>query len=291
MGSLRSTCTRSDQAVVIILAAWLSLITSAIAGGNDQYRYTTTQSNNDRVCRHMLRVYNKDFSFPWKTPALAATGKPDRAYGSNGRFSFPTLDGVVHKNRATAVMRFSKLPTSPEFAAIKWREGRYRVSARSGSDHGDQPFLVSQLDIDNDGRPETLVKSSFMQDFSPSYGSAVGGEDTIFVFREGDIDLSKKIEFQDLFNGQGGKRKPIMISGSFKRRLIRPFVLDRIVYLSTYEQRWEDGEYSGPDTRLLGEYINVLRYRGGGENLGAGNWSPLDLELVCRFRMVAAPHL
>lgn len=281
---------RGGQAFVAILAAWLSLVTPATAGGSDQYRYMTTESKNDRVCRHMLEVYNRDFAYPWKTPALAAIGNPDRAYGPEGRFSFPRLDGVVHDNRATWIMRYSKLPASPEFTATTWREGRYRVSTRLGANHGDQPFLVGQVDIDNDGRPETLIKSSFMQNFWPSYESVEGGEDTIFVFREGDIDLSKTIGFQDFFNGQPGKRKPIMISGSYERRLIRPFDFDGIVYLSTYEQVWEDGEYSGPDTRLLGEFINVLRYRGGGENLGGGNWSPLDLEQVCRYRMVAAPR-
>ena len=289
MGSV-SGCIRSGQAFVVILAVWLSLVTPATAGRGDQYRYTATENKSDRVCRRMLEVYNREFAYPWKTPAMAGTGNPDRAYGPDGRFSFPRLRGVVHDDRATWIMRYSKLPTSPEFTSTAWSEGRYRVSTSLSANHANQPFLVGEVDIDNDGRPETLVKSSFMQNFWPSHDSVEGGEDTIFVFREGDIDLNKTIKFQDFFNGQAGKRKPIMISGSYERRLIRPFVFDRIVYLSAYEQDWEDGEYSGPDTRLLGEYVNVFRYRGGGENLGGGNWSPLDLERICRYRMVAAPR-
>ena len=272
--------------IFFVLGIWLGTVTVGTAGARDRYRYVLEQNTNDKVCHHMDAVYNQHFGYPLKTPPLTTIGsEPDRAYGPNGRFAFPTFPGVIHDNRIAAVMRYSRFPTSPEFDAIKWREGRYRFRAASGLDLREQPMLVAQFDIDNDGRPDTVIKTSFMAGYWPSHDSVEGGEDELFVFLKGEIDLSRVVTYEDLMGGQAGGHRPTMISGGNSRRLIRPFLFDGNAYLSTYEQQWRGGEFFDSSTKLDGEYTNVLRYRGGGENLGHGNWSPLELEMICRFRM------
>jgi hypothetical protein len=67
--------------------------------------------------------------------------------------------GVAHDSQMTLQMSFSALPTSPEFDAIHWREGRIDL----GAPVGESPALIAEFDLDNDNRPELVVKSGFMQ--------------------------------------------------------------------------------------------------------------------------------
>ncbi len=273
------------RAVAYALFILIGLTAAALASDLDRYRYVLEQNKDDKVCHHMEKVYNKYIRYPWKRPSLT-TLSDDPAYGPNGRYAFPKLPGVTHDNRMTSDMGYSRLPTSPEFEAIKWHDGRYRFASRP--DH-DRPMLVAEFDIDNDGQTDIVIKSQFMLGFEPSHGSAPGGEDTLFVFEKSAIDLNHSLTYEMFVKGRvDKKKKPAMIPGAYSRRLIRPFLLNGVVYLSTYEQVWEGGEFRDLGTRftrLESEYMNVLRYYGGGENLGPGNWSPLQLDHVCRFRM------
>lgn len=244
------------------------------------------KSTNDKVCRHMQGVYNRHFAYPFKRPSLTAR-RDDPAYGPNGRYAFPKLPGVTHDNRMTLDMGFSRFPTSPEFDAIEWKEGRYRLTGMGGSpDHGDQPMLVAEFDIDNDGVLDTVVKDRFMRSYLPGTGGgAPGGEDTLFIFQKGAIDYTRPVVSDMFYTVQEGKKGPVLISGlSNSSRLIRPFRFEGINYLSSYQPQWEN-RYS-----VSKERIEIARYRSGGEKLGppkAGpeSWSPLRLDQVCEFRM------
>jgi hypothetical protein len=178
-------------------------------------------------------------------------------------------------------MGYSRQPSSPEFDAITWREGRFGFST-----HRDRPMLVAELDIDNNGKPDLVIKRSFMEGFEPSHGSAPGGEDTLLVFEIGALDLQREIHFAPGF--RVANAKPATIHGAYERRLIRPFVLNGVVFLSTYEQVWEGGEFQDLGSRfsrLEGEYMHVLRYKAGAHLLGPGQWSQLEVEPICRYRM------
>jgi len=272
--------------IACVLLFWIGLNAFAFASDLDRYRYVLEKSTNDKVCRHMRNVYNGHFSYPFKRPGLTALRNDpnDTAYGPNGRYTFPKLPGVTHENRKTLDMSYSRLPSSSEFDAIEWREGRYRFVEPSGNDHGDQPMLVAEFDIDNDGRVDTVIKTSFMLAYDGSSGH--GGEDTLRVLERGAIDLTQPVTSEMFYRHQSGKKKPVMISGPYWSRLIRPFLFEGIVYLSAYEQIWGGGESRSFGTRLDGEYMNVLRYRSGSERLAPGEWSELEADLICRVRMI-----
>jgi hypothetical protein len=274
--------------VLRILSVWIGLSAPAFAGYLDRYRYVLEKSANDKVCRHMQKVYSRDFAHPFKRPGLTALKNDpnDPAYGPKGRYAFPKLPGVSHDNRMTLDMSYSRLPSSPVFEAIEWKEGRYRFESGGGPDLGDLPMLVAEFDINNDGVVDTVIKHKFMLSYFPG-GRAPGGEDALFVFERGAIVLTQRVTSGMFYKLQDDRKKPAMIPGSYSSRLIRPFLLEGVVYLSAYEQVWEGGEFRdfGRVTKLEGEYMNVLQYRGGGENFGPGKWSELETDLVCRIRM------
>jgi hypothetical protein len=184
--------------------------------------------------------------------------KEDPAYGPNGLYAFPKLPGVIHSNRMTVEMSYSRQPTSREFDAVQWREGRYR-HIHGGIDNGDGPMLVAEFDIDNDGLKEIVIKAGFMRNYFPSEsGKVAGGEDHLFVFEKDAIDLSKPTTSMSFYGGQDGKPKPAWISRSenARYRLIRPFVFEGVAYLSGYEQVWSKAF----DPNDLQEYLDVVRY-------------------------------
>jgi len=270
---------------IYAISALIGLTTSALAGDLDRYRYVLEKSTNDKVCRHMQGVYNRHFSYPWKRPALS-----EPVYGANSPYAFAKRPGVSHDYRMTFDMSYSRLPSSPEFDAIEWREGRYRHTGLAGSpDHGDQPMLVAEFDIDNDGQVETVIKGRFMLTYYPAEsGGTPGGEDTLFVFRKDEIDLQRPIDSPTFYSGQPGRKNPSMIALSpvGPYRIIRPFVLEGVTYLSGYQQDWDKNF----DMRKVREHLHVVRYLGGGENLGPGKigpekWTPLQLDRICEFRM------
>jgi hypothetical protein len=269
--------------VLRILSVWIGLSAPAFAGNLDRYRYVLEKSANDKVCRHIQKVYNMRFSYPFKRPPLTTLGA-DPEYGPNGHYAFSKFPGVTHDNRMTLTMSLSRLPSSPEFEAIQWREGRYRLTGLGGrQDHGDQPMLVAEFDIDNDGAVDTVIKDRFMREYDGSLSR--GGEDALFVFEKGAIDFTQSVMSDMFYSHQAGRKAPVLILGPYWSRLIRPFLFEGVTYLSTYEQVWGGGESRSFGTKLEGEYVNVLQYRGGGEKLASSGWSELQVDLVCRVRM------
>ena len=263
----------------------IGLSTAGFADTSDRYRYVLEESKNDKVCGHMLDVYNKNFATPWKQPMLDLKGIN---YGPDSPYSFPKLPGVKHDDRMAFDMSFSRLPTSPEFEGIEWREGRFR-HVYAGTDRGDRPMLVAEFDINNDGAKEIVIKQAFMMNYFPSEtGKVAGGEDRFFVFESGTVDLNKPITFSEFYDGQSGHKRPALISPSENApyRLIRPFILNGMTYLSGYQQRWSKNF----DPQRVREYIDIVRYRGGSENFGPGKvgqerWGPLKVDRICRFQM------
>jgi hypothetical protein len=50
--------------------------------------------------------------------------KDDSSLAADGPYAFPRLPGVEHDYKATVAMLASRMPSSPEFDAVQWKEGR-----------------------------------------------------------------------------------------------------------------------------------------------------------------------
>jgi len=273
-----STSTLLSGLPLAVVAAILTA-RPAFSGESDSYRYLLVHGKDAAVCRHMHNVYSEKFVFPWKRPTLDLAGKN---YGQESNYAFPKLPGVTHEPRAALEMSYSRHPTSPEFEAIKWQEGRYRFIEPSGKDHGELPMLIAEFDIDNDGKIETVIKARFMETYYIHRGS--GGEDALFVFPKGEVDLSKAIASEILYRPNANDKRPVMISmlPSAPFRLVRPFVVEGVTYLSAYRQEWSEAD------KIKKESIHILLFHGASKNP-----EPLDrrnnllLEPVCELRMIA----
>lgn len=267
--------------------------------GEEIYRYELEVNNDPTVCQHMGKVYNAYFRQPWKHH-----GSGSKEYEEGGLYTFPKLPGVEHFARTAFVMRYSKWPSSPEFDAIPWREGRHIIALEPNSSSSPYAYLfkdktqynkqgqplgsllVADFDIDNDGQAETIVKNDFMIG-APQWEFHSGDE--FHLFPKGSFDpwSFNTANFLAQYRAVGILPRKL---GEF---MTRPFILNGMTYLSSYRPWWkiaEDGvaripsSYGYPDR----EFTEVFRYRGGGELVPYQTWfefSPLQKDLVCRFRM------
>lgn len=239
----------------------------AASGDDDSYIYRLEDGKQAKVCRHMQRVYNDKFRRPWSFQDHPISTPP-----------FPRLPGVDYDERKALDLRFSAFPTSREFDAIQWREGRIVADVRRNIT---TPTLVAEADVDNDGQQEVLVKIALMLSYAPAHRSVPGGEDQVFVLNKDQLDVNQSVTSKT-FYGHVGQKRPAFLSYmtlGLGARSIRPFVYDGITYLSVYEQRANSED-------KLDETMWVLRYHRGGGNLGGGNWEPVLADRVCRLRMI-----
>jgi hypothetical protein len=219
----------------------------------------------------MLGVFNKSFRYPWRRPALSSHAD-DPEYGAASRYAFPKLPGVTHDPKAALVMSYSRQPTSAEFEAIDWREGRIEY----GQPAGLGTALVAEFDIDNDGQSELVIKSAFVRTYESDGGR--GGWDYIYVLRS--------LRMQDLPNPMTrdivrtrGSSDPELITSSpgFPYRFVRPFRHEGSTFLAAFD-RIESAKGAS-------EHVDILRYLGGGKLVKVGERSAIRVERVCRLRM------
>ena len=264
--------------VQCVLMAGMAYTSPTRADDLDLYRYRSKHSANDRLCDHMNTVFNVHFRYPWKRPALSVNAE-DLAYGPKGKYAFRLLPGVTHDVRMALVMSYSRLPTSPEFQAVKWREGRHRIS---GSHFVvDEPMLVATLDINNDGRLDTVFKTSFMRTFDGRNGG--GGGDTLVVFSSQQMDISHQVAFGPGWKIKAEQKSPAVITQlpSMPYRLMRPFIFEGITYLAAYAQHWPTHE----DPQIE-EGMDVLRYRGVSASINPAEPANIvHVDRVCQFQM------
>ncbi|MGH8654680.1 MAG: hypothetical protein ACREYE_22065 [Gammaproteobacteria bacterium] len=241
----------------------------------------------------MLEVYNRFFRELWKAKDWRKkfVGTPDNpkweineAFGAAGMYAFPKMPGTEHSPEFAYNMRYSKLPTSPEFDAIEWREGRFLLQDDRPQDITTQPMLMAEFDIDNDGNIDTVIKKSFMFDYTTwgGWDGRDGGADDMVIYPKGEYDFTGEVTLHTLNHGQPGRAKPRIVEGLS----LRPFILEGVTYLSEYRQVWptQGARHQQYPTE---ENMYVLKYRGGGQNLGGGKYTDVDMESICRFRMIA----
>jgi hypothetical protein len=272
----------SVSLLVFVGSAWPAPISNF-----DVYRYSLEFNKDAKVCQHMERVYNEHFRDPWDyrdRPTLNA---------------FPLLENVEPNPVLAGRLRYSKYPSSPEFDAIDWREGRsfFREAPDKLA-----PTLVAIVDIDNDGEKDLVIKTQFMLSPRPGGGGSPGGEDAIFVLPVGAIDLRLLLEKNKMFRltdeltpsllsymtlHYSNEDRPKELGKDHNRMwatLIRPFVLDGKTYLSVYVP------WAVQDAKRRREWTWVMRYVAGGRNLGKGEWEAARVEKICRFRMTVTKN-
>ncbi|MFH0784673.1 MAG: lysozyme inhibitor LprI family protein [Pseudomonadota bacterium] len=245
------------------------------------FKYELKESHDDQVCQHMLDVFNSKFSTPWASESTSCyTGerspkdglpviKPNPVYGEHGKYAFPKLPGVEHDAEETFKMRLTKLPTSPEFDLISWREGR-TISGKGLKSEKNVSILSADFDIDNDCKIETVFKTS-------SWGvenvySPGAGEDEYLIYPQGEVDPTTLVDLGILYH-----HKRDTISGMF----IRPFILNGKIYLTAYERTLgalEDSIYVEMPEK---EEMMVQLYQKEGDS------SSTVMQTVCRYQMVA----
>jgi len=253
--SLWNALSRFGRLLGVLAAVYLW---SRGAGAADSYypsyRYELVQSADDKVCRHMLKVYNGRFQRPWDWPAE-----------ERGDFK-----EALRNDRDMVKVYSSLYPRSPEYDAIQWRVLHYNDEGKSW------PFIAAEFDIDNDGHRETVMKSAIFYNRGDSY-------EQLKVFREGELDPSNLarpgLGAMELHIGKDGARPEFTPLAA----IVRAFILDGVTYLSAYDhRRYEPPSVASPF--LPPETLKVLKYLRGMKYLP--EFRPAQTETVCEFNMV-----
>lgn len=221
------------------------------------YKYKLVLGSDESICKHMEKVYNKHF----------------RRWDFSGYFN-ERLDfqNMTKEERFRFKTRFSFYPTSPEFDAVQWQTHEYLTDTKRL-----RPILVTDLDINNDGEKEIVIKR---QHFN-------GGPDSfeeLLVYNKGQFDLDAVPSARVLSQGQPGKEKPRII-GWGNMGIIRPFIFNGQTFLSIYTY-YVPPPPNKAEPGIPPHWMWVKKYRGGGK-VWPGEETPLLLDDICRFEMIA----
>jgi len=273
---------------------------------NQVYSYELEVNNDDKVCRHMGKVYNAYFRQPW-----AVHGSESTAYTPDGLYSFPKYPGVEGFNFSMFSIRYSRRPSSPEFDAVPWRVAlhinkvppyapplavceQYRQEKKMGPGGGGKdcfyPLLLANFDIDNDGQVETVVKNSFVTNYPPLDHHS---RDHYYVFPQGTIDpwqFDYGPEYRSQYKKYGSWPRIL----SIEEFLVRPFIFNGVSYLSSYSRWWKEYDtdfpgdlcnHAAPDRN----FMEIYKVRGGSELIPETKYAPAQyqMDLICRFNMKA----
>lgn len=252
----------------------------ALTSFGSTYRYKLEMSKDDKVCRHMEKVYKRYFRTPWTSP-------PDDWNDDRKKNTSTRLPGVEFNADLMGLMDRALFPSSPEFEAIKWREGRYKYQTTNTKSGGEvvstatiiNPLLAADFDIDNDGKIETVIQDGFFE-------GMVYGADSFSVYPVGTVDM------KDLVGDSTMKPRGVhgirLIHGvenipTIKWHSLRPFILNGVTYLSgaRFETPYDDFE----PNHIYKDYMDILKYIKGSRFMKGSNQPPLEFETICRFRM------
>jgi hypothetical protein len=256
----------------------------ALTSFSSTYRYKLEMNKDDKVCRHMEKVYKKNFRNPW---AYRADVWSDENRAKN---VFTRLPGVEFNAVLAQLMSKARFPSSPEFEAIKWREGRFKYQTTDTKNGGEvvitgttiNPLLVADFDIDNDGKLDTVIQGGF-------FGGMVYGIDSFSVHPAGTVDLKDlvgesivKVRDVQSFREVDGMGEALSV-GVDTWRSLRPFILDDFTYLSG--ARYESPYDGFKSNHIYKDYMDVLKYIKGSRFMRGSDQPSLEFEPVCRFRM------
>jgi uncharacterized protein YecT (DUF1311 family) len=240
------------------------------------YRYKLEYSQDKTLCLHMTKVFNAKFKTPWYKSWLKL--EPDPIFfGVPYSQHFEKLPGITYDKRSTFDMLLAKYPTSAEFEAVKWLEGRYHDDINSYQNNW--PILLAQVDIDNDGEVEWVIKNNFIKNGDHTRGSE---RDRLSIYRKDDFKIADQISLSALYYGQNAKPLPKKLDTAMQ---LRPFMFNEITYISAYEANGGTFDQTTFEGNPEKEYMNIWRLTGKSELFGKQSSETLEKTTVCRIRM------
>jgi len=190
-------------------------------------------------------------------------------------------------------MRYSKIPSSPEFDAIKWKEGRAIIGAPSGADPDkypgaktELPILVAYFDFDNDGQIDTVVKNGFNRGYSYMSNGKGDGllEEYLMVFRGQKLEFTNLPSLWAIQNEAPIPQQPV---SSNSTTYIRPFIYNVHTYVARYDMDLEkssDAEDKRPQESIK-ETMSILDFHFSDAVNKFTHKSEWDLTTVCEYKM------
>jgi hypothetical protein len=278
---------------LLSIAAVCSLLAAIpVSAEEPDYVFKLTRDRQPELCAHMSTVFNQYFQHMWTTDVFWPATQ-DSIYSRSSKYAFPLLPGTPHVTRMTFDLRYSKVPSSPEFDAIQWHEG-HTIFGGGGaptdvSNSYVRPYLIAYFDIDNDGNLDTVVKvgSSKGYEWMFSRGEVDSlSEETLTTYRDTKIDQSAPTTLSELMFGSDKYGKPIVTSSGY----LRPFIYKGKTYMANYSQ----GSYDAPTKQSRANVKNSIpphekmiitsyAYKGVVDPMGKPQWTE---ELSCLFDMV-----
>jgi len=285
---------KNDLSLKLLILLFVGLTGTAYAQV-ELYKYRLEESKDKDLCVHMTKVFNRSFKTPWDRGYDNGLNPIPSIFGTPYDQVFERLPGVEYNKQFVFEMLLAKYPSSPEFDAVKWQEGR--VHSPESSPPGEftaWPILVTQIDIDNDGTKEWVVKNSFMFKAPTNSISGVGdtdfyGWDVLTIFPTDGLDLAMPLLSKQLTHGQKPGHQPRKLDNQVALQL-RPFIYKGKTYLSAYQVVWKDKNVSRSKPRHYRiypdrEYLNILQVVEGSNNPHHLLIETANTENVCRIRM------
>ncbi|MEQ1579954.1 MAG: hypothetical protein ABL964_05130 [Steroidobacteraceae bacterium] len=135
----------------------------------------------------MHKTFAESFANLWDVDWVPYTDAEKLRYIE--KYGFPLLPGIERDFQATIQTVHSRQPSAPEFDSVNWSEGRLQLrSPGSSSADGFHNYLITYIDIDNDGTIDTVTKNGFNEGYRSITAGWAWGE---YI----DVWRGKRMEF------------------------------------------------------------------------------------------------
>jgi hypothetical protein len=260
-------------------------IGSVTAAEEIEYRYRTTTSEDPKLCKHLGRVFNTQFRTIWRREPMPSAG-PTSPYSAGGKYAFQKIEGIDHDERKTFQMSLSKLPSSPEFDAIGWRETRVITGGPSNveipeSSKRPRPALIAYVDFDNDGEKDTLIKYGFTEGYDAIRDEGESKE-YLTVVRSSTAPVPPSVSLWSLRQDASG-RPAIRMNGQY----LRPLIHAGRTYVASYEMEFTafDSGSASPG-KPARETMTVIEFGHPQSHEPITDLPPRTGEPLCQFEMI-----
>lgn len=210
------------------------------------HRYKLVKSKSAALCQHMAGVYRENFKHPWHHESKSSADGA-KYFGMLPHELFKALDGVPQTPSDSFDLLLNKRPTSAEFDAVPWLEGRMKINSYYSPALTPRrefaPILISSIDVDNDGRSEYFVKLGFMAS-QPRNGLFGWGSAPIDAIRIYDGEAVKNTDFSRFESRK--HQENTVLSEIFRTNanttFIRPLRYQGRWYFHAYHTKWPEVE-------------------------------------------------
>lgn len=233
-----------------LLMAAVLMAAGAVAADDDPWdrvhRYKLVKSNSTALCQHMAGVYRENFKHPWHQESKSRA-EGTKYFGKLPHELFKAFDGVVQTPLDSFYLLLSLRPTSAEFDAVPWMEGRLRREPGAWMEmrfpRALLPILVAKIDVDNDGVDEYFVKWSFLT--SPPrnglFGWGAAPIDGIYIYDSMGVQQADFSKFELRKYSKNPALSGIFLTDE-KTTLIRPLKYQGRWYFHAYHTKWPEVE-------------------------------------------------